>query len=106
MSNRTEPQLNTVLPEMPKINLLEQHNIISTHYDSFPPMKTPVLQPLHKETISYPAFRNKPINNSIIIKKEKEIKPSIVDIIFKYIVILIAIILIYNILVYIKKIYF
>ena len=68
MSNRVEPILNTVLPELPKTNEIIPLNIKSKSFDSFPPMATPKLQPLKIEVITYPTFRG--ISRKDLIKEE------------------------------------
>ena len=45
------------LPPMPPINQLPPGNIISKKFDSFPPIKTPKLQELNKEKITYPDLK-------------------------------------------------
>jgi len=45
------------LPPMPKINILPPGNITSKKFDSFPPIKTPKLQELNKEKITYPVLK-------------------------------------------------
>jgi hypothetical protein len=66
------------LPPMPKINLLSPGNITSKRIDSFPPIKTPKLQELNKEKITYPDLKTirytKPI---LIIPPPKKIIKSI-----------------------------
>jgi hypothetical protein len=66
------------LPPMPKINLLSPGNITSKRFDSFPPIKTPKLQELNKEKITYPDLKTikytKPI---LIIPPPKKIIKSI-----------------------------
>lgn len=66
------------LPPMPKINLLSPGNITSKKIDSFPPIKTPKLQELNKEKITYPDLKTirytKPI---LIIPSPKKIIKSI-----------------------------
>lgn len=66
------------LPPMPKINLLSPGNITSKRFDSFPPIKTPKLQELNKEKITYPDLKTirytKPI---LIIPSPKKIIKSI-----------------------------
>jgi hypothetical protein len=67
MSNRVEPILNTVLPELPKSsNSVAPLNIVSKKFDSFPPMATPKLQEIKEETIAFPGLRG------ITMKKEEE----------------------------------
>lgn len=68
MSNRVEPVLNTVLPELPKTNQIIPLNIKSKSFDSFPPMATPKLQPLKIEVITYPSLRG--ISRKDLIKEE------------------------------------
>jgi len=79
MSNRVEPVLNTVLPELPKTNEIIPLNIKSKSFDSFPPMATPKLQPLKIEVITYPSLRGlskKDIikEKPIVVKEAKVIK--------------------------------
>ena len=48
MSNTILPKLNTILPPLPKQNIIIPLDIISNNYDSFPPMKTPIIQKTNK----------------------------------------------------------
>jgi len=67
------------LPPMPKINLLSSGNIISKSFDSFPPIKTPKLQELNKERISYPDLKTittKEIKPILPLKKTKKKKST------------------------------
>ena len=79
MSNRVEPVLNTVLPELPKTNEIIPLNIKSKSFDSFPPMNTPRLQPLKIEVITYPSLRGisrKDLikEKPVVVKEDKEDK--------------------------------
>jgi hypothetical protein len=58
------------LPPMPPINQLPPGNIISKKFDSFPPIKTPKLQELNKERVTYPTL------GSIKIVKPKVSPPT------------------------------
>ena len=58
------------LPPMPKINLLPPGNLKSKKFDSFPPIKTPKLQELNKERVTYPSL------NSIKYVKPTVFKPK------------------------------
>jgi hypothetical protein len=51
------PKLNTILPPMPEINVIAPLSYSSESIQRFPPMKTPKLQDLQNETITYPDFR-------------------------------------------------
>jgi hypothetical protein len=75
MSNRVEPVLNTVLPELPKTNVIIPLNIKSKSFDSFPPMATPKLQPLKIEVITYPSLRGIS-RKDIPVEKEEKIQAT------------------------------
>jgi len=51
------PKFNTILPPMPEVNVIPPLNYSSDSIQRFPPMKTPKLQDLQNETITYPDFR-------------------------------------------------
>lgn len=78
MSNRIEPKLNTILDPLPKTNIIKPLNMRSKNFDSFPPLKTPKLQPLNVEVVKYIGLRNIPNEKSEKVKqkiiKSKKIK--------------------------------
>ncbi len=51
------PVLKTILNPLPKTNIILPLNLSSKLIDSFPPLKTPKLQELNKETILIPNLR-------------------------------------------------
>ena len=57
MSNIFPPKLMPILEPLPEINEIQPLNLISFHIPKYPPMKTPKLQDLQNETITYPDFR-------------------------------------------------
>jgi hypothetical protein len=78
MSNRVEPKLNTQLDTLPKENIIIPLDIRSVKQDSYPNMKTPKLQALNQEIITYPGLRgNKPTKKNKKIEDKKVIKPVI-----------------------------
>jgi len=115
MSNRIEPKLSTPLPELPKNNILIPLDIISIQYNSFPNMKTPKLQPLNKNTLTFPAMRNvvKPLKvlesleRSTPIKKVnkliKRCKNMYIYYLLIFIISLVTTTTIYTILIYVNK---
>ncbi len=113
MSNRTEPKLNTPLPEMPKQNIILPLNLRSTQFNSFPNMKTPKLQPLNKDGIFFPNLRGIKVKNSpkkrnnpnkkIIKKKENN---KLYRFLFILLISLISVSLSYTVMLYIKNNYF
>ena len=62
MSNVIQPKLNTILPPLPKKNIIIPLDIISNNYDSFPPMKTPIIQDINKNILTFPDLRGVIIN--------------------------------------------
>jgi hypothetical protein len=75
MSNRVEPKLNTQLDILPKENIIIPLDIRSVRQDSYPNMKTPKLQPLNQEIVTYPGLRgNKPTKKIEVKKVIKQVK--------------------------------
>jgi len=72
MSNTVLPKLNTILPSLPKKNIIIPLDIISHNYDSFPPMKTPILQKINKNILTFPDLRGIVINESVTLSKNNE----------------------------------
>jgi hypothetical protein len=72
MSNRVDPKLNTILDPLPKENIIKPLNMRSKNFDSFPPLKTPKLQPLNKDSIKFVGLRNLPKD-----RVSKKIKKSV-----------------------------
>ena len=114
MSNRIEPKLNTPLPELPKNNILIPLDIISIQYNSFPNMKTPKLQPLNKNILTFPSIRNvarvleslEPLNPSESKNKVKKIKKSKNMYIYYLLIFIISLVTtatIYTVLIYVHK---
>jgi hypothetical protein len=58
MSNIFPPKLMPKLDPLPKINNLHPMDYVSYSVPYYPPMKTPKLQELQNETVTYPEFRN------------------------------------------------
>ena len=58
MSNVFPPKLMPKLEPLPKINNLHPMDYVSYSIPHYPPMKTPKLQDLQNETVTYPEFRN------------------------------------------------
>jgi hypothetical protein len=81
MSNRVEPKLNTILNPLPKENIIKPLNMRSKNFDSFPPLPTPKLQPLNKDTMKFVGLRNLPddkkVSKKIIKKSLKKVKKYI-----------------------------
>lgn len=100
MSNVFPPKLMPKLDPLPKINNLHPMDYVSYTVPYYPPIKTPKLQDLQNETVTYPEFRNqdevikviypakqaigatpiykeirKPIEKTIKPKKIKKVKP-------------------------------
>ena len=107
MSNRVEPKLNTQLDILPKENIILPLNLRSVQSDSFPNMKTPKLQPLNVEIVTFPGLRGAKSNN--IVKYKKEIKPvvkkskKIISFGIIFLIAFMAITLLYTVLLYIKN---
>jgi len=88
MSNIFPPKLMPILEPLPEINEIQPLNLISFHIPKYPPMKTPKLQDLQNETITYPLLRSQPeiptiiypakqaIGNTEIVKEIRKIKPK------------------------------
>ena len=72
MSNTVLPKLNTILPPLPKKNIIIPLDIISHNYDSFPPMKTPIIQETNKNILTFPDLRGVIINENFTIHQNKE----------------------------------
>jgi len=72
MSNVVLPKLNTILPPLPKKNILIPLDIISHNYDSFPPMKTPIIQKTNKNILTFPDLRGVIINENFTLSKNNE----------------------------------
>jgi len=94
MSNTVLPKLNTILPPLPKENIIIPLDIISHNYDSFPPMKTPVIQETNKNIITYPDLRGIIVNEKFAISTKSKKKTNINILIFTLISILILILFI------------
>uniref|UniRef100_A0A6C0GZK7 Uncharacterized protein n=1 Tax=viral metagenome TaxID=1070528 RepID=A0A6C0GZK7_9ZZZZ len=77
MSNRVPPILNTILDPLPKENIIIPLNLRSKQINSFPPLKTPKLQELKKEIITFPIFRG--IKYLKLPKITKKIKKTKID---------------------------
>ena len=58
MSNIFPPKLMPQLEPLPEKNNIHPLDYVSNSIPSYPPMKTPKLQELQNETITYPEFRN------------------------------------------------
>jgi hypothetical protein len=69
--NKFEP-----LPQMPRINLLPPGNFTSKKIDSFPPIKTPKLQELNKERVTYPTLTSIKYVKPTVFKPKKIKKQS------------------------------
>lgn len=89
MSNVFPPKLMPKLEPLPKINNIHPMDYVSYSVPHYPPMKTPKLQDLQNETVTYPEFRNQDEVIKIIypakqaigatpIYKEIRIVPSII----------------------------
>jgi len=72
MSNTVLPKLNTILPPLPKENIIIPLDIISHNYDSFPPMKTPIIQKTNKNILTFPDLRGVVINEKFTLSKNSE----------------------------------
>jgi len=72
MSNTVLPKLNTILPPLPKNNIIIPLDIISHNYDSFPPMKTPIIQKTNKNILTFPDLRGVVINENFTLSKNNE----------------------------------
>jgi hypothetical protein len=72
MSNVVLPKLNTILPPLPKENIIIPLDIISNNYDSFPPMKTPIIQEVNKNILTYPDLRGVVISEKFTMSKNNE----------------------------------
>jgi len=72
MSNTVLPKLNTILPPLPKNNIIIPLDIISHNYDSFPPMKTPIIQKTNKNILTFPDLRGVIINENFTLSKNSE----------------------------------
>lgn len=72
MSNTVLPKLNTILPPLPKNNIIIPLDIISHNYDSFPPMKTPIIQKTNKNILTFPDLRGVVINENFTLSKNSE----------------------------------
>jgi len=72
MSNTILPKLNTILPPLPKENIIIPLDIISHNYDSFPPMKTPIIQKTNKNILTFPDLRGVAINENMTVSKNNE----------------------------------
>ena len=72
MSNTVLPKLNTILPSLPKENIIIPLDIISHNYDSFPPMKTPIIQKTNKNILTFPDLRGVVINEKFNLSKNSE----------------------------------
>jgi len=88
MSNIFPPKLMPVLEPLPEKNDIHPLDYISFHIPKYPPMKTPKLQDLQNEVITYPDLRSQPeiptiiypakqaIGNIEIVKDTRVIKPK------------------------------
>jgi len=74
MSNTVIPKLNTILPPLPKQNIIIPLDIISNNYDSFPPMKTPIIQKTNKNMITYPDLRGVVFRENMTVSKNNNKK--------------------------------
>ena len=72
MSNTVLPKLNTILPPLPKNNIIIPLDIISHNYDSSPPMKTPIIQKTNKNILTFPDLRGVVINENFTLSKNSE----------------------------------
>ena len=75
MSN--QPLLNTILPPLPKTNNILPLNLSSKEINSFPPLKTPKLQELNKQTVTslgLQGIKTKPNTPNKIIKPKNKQK--------------------------------
>jgi len=75
MSNIFPPKLMPILEPLPEINNIHPLDYVSNSVDKFPPMKTPRIQALQNETITYPEFRNQSKPTTIIYPAKKAIAP-------------------------------
>jgi len=67
MSNVVQPKLNTILPPLPNKNIIIPLDIISNNYDSFPPMKTPIIQETNKNILTFPDLRGVVFNENFTV---------------------------------------
>jgi hypothetical protein len=93
MSNTVLPKLNTILPPLPKKNIIIPLDIISHNYDSFPPMKTPIIQETNKNILTFPDLRGVVINENFTISTKYKNKTNNNILIYTLISILILIII-------------
>ena len=100
MSNTVLPKLNTILPPLPKKNIIIPLDIISHNYDSFPPMKTPIIQETNKNILTFPDLRGVVINEKFTLSAKSKKKTNYNILIFTLISILILIILLFIIKAY------
>jgi len=96
MSNTVLPKLNTILPSLPKENIIIPLDIISHNYDSFPPMKTPIIQKTNKNVLTFPDLRGVVIEENFDSSKNESksninLKPNNNTLIYTLISILIII---------------
>lgn len=73
MSNIFPPKLMPVLEPLPEKNDIHPLDYVSNSISNYPPIKTPKLQELQNETVSYPEFRNQPDIPTIVYPAKQAI---------------------------------
>jgi len=71
-----KPVLDTILSPLPATNIIIPLNIFSKHFDSFPPMKTPIIQETNQNVLTFPNLRGVKLEESYssppALKKTKD----------------------------------